>query len=139
MHVLIPPPTVPLIHRMPQSPLAPEVALNSQNLVYFSRLSLKQAVYFPLPKPPAEPTVLPHWLFIEGVQPITPENAAIERPVAKRVKQEPQSATAVDTAAAAGSRKGLQAAVVTPAVTGDYVFLFQQGLLSSNFNDTILS
>lgn len=95
------------------------MALKKSTSCSLSPLVPWQAVYFPLPKPPAEPTVLPHWLFIEGVQPITPENAAIERPVAKRVKQEPQSATAVDTAAAAGGRKGLQAAAVTPAATGD--------------------
>ncbi|MEW5310601.1 MAG: hypothetical protein WDW38_002384 [Sanguina aurantia] len=37
--------------------------------VYFVEdrtLTIKEAVYFPLPKAPAEPTILPHWLFIEG-------------------------------------------------------------------------
>ncbi|EFJ41475.1 hypothetical protein VOLCADRAFT_68197 [Volvox carteri f. nagariensis] len=51
--------------------------------VYFvhdAMVPLEQITYAPLPKAPNHTTVMPHWLFIEGVQPHTEENAAVERP-----------------------------------------------------------
>ncbi|GIL54913.1 hypothetical protein Vafri_10610, partial [Volvox africanus] len=51
--------------------------------VYFVRdamVPLEQITYAPLPKAPNHTTVMPHWLFIDGVQPQTEENAAVERP-----------------------------------------------------------
>jgi len=48
----------------------------------------------PLARPPVEVGVMPHWLFINGVQPAVPENAPLEKPGARRTKA---------AAAAAGS------------------------------------
>lgn len=34
-----------------------------------------------MPKPPVEIGLLPHWLFIEGAQPLIPENVAVDKPL----------------------------------------------------------
>ncbi|GLC67259.1 hypothetical protein PLESTF_000534400 [Pleodorina starrii] len=84
--------------------------------VYFVRdamVPLEQITYAPLPKAPNHTTVMPHWLFIDGVQPQTEENAAVERPPppAKR----PRLAAA---AAAAGARGGASGQAAQPAGAG---------------------
>eukprot|EP00983_Pelagomonas_calceolata_P134419 1162060-Pelagomonas_calceolata.AAC.12 len=61
-----------------------------------------QLVDAPLARPPVEVGVMPHWLFINGVQPAIPENAPLERPSAKRAKAGAGSAAA---AAPPGARK----------------------------------
>jgi hypothetical protein len=53
----------------------------------------------PLTRPPVEVGVMPHWLFINGVQPAIPENAPLKRAAPKRAKA-PAAASA-----AAGVRK----------------------------------
>ena len=58
-----------------------------------SPLSL-QLVDPPLPRPPMEATVLPHWLAIEGAQPATPENAPLPVPRARRGARAPAAAGA---------------------------------------------
>lgn len=56
-----------------------------------------QVIETPLPPPPVEVGVRPHWLFIDGVQPSIPENVAVERPpmpLAKRIKRAEAAAVA---------------------------------------------
>lgn len=51
-----------------------------------------QIITTALPKPPSSTTVMPHWLFIQGVQPRTDENTPVDRPVAKRARLQQQQA-----------------------------------------------
>lgn len=55
---------------------------------------------------PTEVAVIPHWLAIEGVQPVIPENAAIQPRRAKRPK--------VDLTAAKGRAVGPKPAESSP-------------------------
>ncbi|KAG2437107.1 hypothetical protein HYH02_011363 [Chlamydomonas schloesseri] len=77
--------------------------------LYFVRddtVPLEQITCAPLPKAPAATTVMPHWLFINGVQPQTEENAAVDpRPAPKRQRL-------AAGAAAAGAGAGAGAAAV---------------------------
>ncbi|KAG2429868.1 hypothetical protein HXX76_010648 [Chlamydomonas incerta] len=72
--------------------------------LYFVRddtVPLEQITCAPLPKAPNATTVMPHWLFINGVQPQTEENAAVDpRPAPKRQR------LAAAAAAAAGAGAG---------------------------------
>jgi hypothetical protein len=43
-----------------------------------------QIICAPLPKAPHQAFVMPHWLFIDGQQPQTEENAVVDRPLVKR-------------------------------------------------------
>ena len=79
-----------------------------------------QLVDEPLPRPPIEVGLLPHWLFINGVQPVVPENAqvagaaatALSRSSAKRALMsasaaaEPAAMVAADGRVAAAAAKG---------------------------------
>lgn len=61
----------------------------------------------PLPKAPNATTVMPHWLFINGVQPQTEENAAVDpRPAPKRQRLAAGAAAAAAAAAGAGAAAG---------------------------------
>mmetsp|Transcript_40187 Transcript_40187/g.89167 ORF Transcript_40187/g.89167 Transcript_40187/m.89167 type:complete len:753 (+) Transcript_40187:85-2343(+) len=75
--------------------------------VYFVQdreLSFEQVVDAPLQRPPLEVGMVPHWLFINGVQPVIPENALLEKPGGKRVKPMPgPEAVPVKPAAAAAT------------------------------------
>ena len=43
-------------------------------------LTFDQILETPMPKPPVEIGLLPHWLFIDGAQPLIPENVAVDKP-----------------------------------------------------------
>lgn len=56
-----------------------------------------QVIDAPLPRPPVEVGVVPHWLFIEGLQPQIPENTPLERQGGgKRLRTPHQVAQPVD-------------------------------------------
>ncbi|GFR44075.1 hypothetical protein Agub_g5235 [Astrephomene gubernaculifera] len=74
--------------------------------VYFVRdatVPLEQITCSALPKAPNHTTVMPHWLFIDGVQPQTEENAAVDRPQPAPKRQRLASTGAAGGAAAAGA------------------------------------
>ncbi|GAX80021.1 hypothetical protein CEUSTIGMA_g7460.t1 [Chlamydomonas eustigma] len=50
-------------------------------------LPLDKLLEQPLPRPPVEVGLMPHWLFINGIQPIIPENAPLEKPVSRQPKR----------------------------------------------------
>ncbi|PNW81292.1 hypothetical protein CHLRE_07g349950v5 [Chlamydomonas reinhardtii] len=78
--------------------------------LYFVRddtVPLEQITCAPLPKAPNATTVMPHWLFINGVQPQTEENAAVDpRPAPKRQRLAAGAAAAAAAAAGAGAAAG---------------------------------
>ncbi|KAG2496342.1 hypothetical protein HYH03_005572 [Edaphochlamys debaryana] len=116
-------------------------ATNHSDL-YFVRddtVPLEQITCAALPRAPNAPTVMPHWLFIDGVQPQTEENTAVERQpgggqAAKRQRLMAGAAPggaagAAGGAAAAGAagagpegagarKKGAAGAVAGPAAAG---------------------
>lgn len=59
-----------------------------------------------LPRAPAATTVTPHWLFIDGQQPATEENAPVDRPAAKRQRTEADGSEAGRAGAAAKDAAG---------------------------------
>lgn len=71
-----------------------------------------QLIDAPLPRPPVEIGVSPHWLFINGVQPTTAENAPLSRPTAKRAK------TATGRPAVAGKAAATAAIKTEPGTAG---------------------
>lgn len=74
-----------------------------------------QLIDAPLPRPPVEIGVSPHWLFINGVQPTTAENAPLSRPTAKRAK------TATGRPAVAGKASAAAAVKAEPGAAGGEV------------------
>lgn len=70
----------------------------------------------PLPPAPVEVGLMPHWLFINGVQPAIPENAPIDKPITKRSRA--QAAAAAKQQAAGGAKK--QAPGAAPQATGGH-------------------
>lgn len=66
--------------------------------------SVEQLVEAPLPRPPVEVAIMPHWLFINGVQPVTPENAPLERPAVKKPRLQPIKVEAGPSAKPAGAK-----------------------------------
>ncbi len=58
-----------------------------------------------LPRAPAATTVTPHWLFIDGQQPATEENAPVDRPAAKRQRTEAELGEAGRAGAAGAGPK----------------------------------
>ncbi|KAJ9517744.1 hypothetical protein QJQ45_004052 [Haematococcus lacustris] len=75
-------------------------------------LPLEQVIDAPLPKPPIEVAVRPHWLFIEGVQPMTPENARLSKPISPAVPRR-RKALGLDQASNA-KRASSQAPSLSP-------------------------
>jgi transcription initiation factor TFIID subunit 6 len=57
-------------------------------------LTFDQILEAPMPKPPVEIGLLPHWLFIDGSQPLIPENVAVDKPVP--LKRERSQRTPLD-------------------------------------------
>lgn len=80
--------------------------------MYFQQdriLSFEELIDAPLPKAPVEVGIVPHWLIINGVQPLIPENAPLEKP-AKRAKTAAQQ-----PAAAVGTVKDKERPAAAPA------------------------
>eukprot|EP00955_Chlamydomonas_euryale_P083857 363897-Chlamydomonas_euryale.AAC.12 len=78
----------------------------------------------PLPPPPVEAGLLPHWLFINGIQPAIPENALIERPISRRARaslsqpvRKDAGAAGREGGAAAGGSAAQLAAEAAPAAS----------------------
>ena len=84
-----------------------------------------QLVDEPLPRPPIEVGLLPHWLFINGVQPVVPENAqvagaaatALSRSSAKRVLMSASAAAEEPAAMVAANGRVTAAAAKGPTAT----------------------
>lgn len=67
-----------------------------------------QVIEQPLPRAPIEVGMMPHWLFIHGVQPITPENTPLERPPVKHPRPVAgPTSTALDKPAATQQATGM--------------------------------
>ncbi|KAG1668853.1 hypothetical protein FOA52_004948 [Chlamydomonas sp. UWO 241] len=83
----------------------PDVCLLQDRELSFDRL-----LDAPLPPPPVEVNLMPHWLFIDGVQPSIPENAPIDRPVVRRGARAAAGAAAAVAQTKGGARAAAGAA-----------------------------